>query len=455
MNVLALDVGTSSTRAIVHDADGRAVGEPVEIEWEPLPSAGGRVEFDLHRVADAVDETVRRALAQEQVDAVGASCFWHSLALTDDRGEVVTPLLTWRDSRAEGEAEELRRTLDAAAVHRRTGCPLHASFWPAKLLWLRRNEPWLDRGAHVVSVSDVALAEPATSISIASGTGLLNRATLAWDEELLEAIGVRAEQLPHISDEPRERDGRTWLPAIGDGAAANLGTGAVGAEVAALTIGTSGALRVVREASSEPPRDGLFQYRVDAGRTVDGGSIADGGLLRKWLTRTLDLPKGQGDDEILEREPGVHGLTFLALLGGDRAPGWSTHGAGAIVGLTAETTAVDIRHAALEGVAFRFAEIADRLPEVTRLVGSGGTLLKSRALCQILADVLERPLALPAVREASARGAAVYVLERLGVEAPVPPVERTFDPRPARAEALAAARARDRELYEQLVMSSG
>ena len=228
MSVLALDVGTSSTRAIVHDDAGAPVGEPVEIEWQPLPSGGGRVEFDLHRVAEAVDETVRGALRGQEVDAVAASCFWHSLALTDPRGEVVTPLLTWRDSRAEAEAEELARTLDAEDVHRRTGCPLHASFWPAKLLWLRRNDPWLARGAKAVSVSDVALGEPATSVSIASGTGMLNRETLDWDEELLAAVGIDPEQLPRVSDEPHERDGRTWLPAIGDGAAANLGSGAVG-----------------------------------------------------------------------------------------------------------------------------------------------------------------------------------------------------------------------------------
>ncbi len=450
MNVLAIDVGTSSTRAIVHDESGRPVGDPVELDWRPLPSAGGRVEFDLHRVAEAVDETVRQALRRHEVDAVAASCFWHSLALTDTRGEVVTPLLTWRDSRAEAEAEELARRLDAEDVHRRTGCPLHASFWPAKLLWLCRNDPWLARGAKAVSVSDVALGESTTSVSIASGTGMLNRETLAWDVELLDAVGLDVEQLPRVSDEPHEREGRTWFPAIGDGAAANLGSGAVGVDVGGLTIGTSGALRVVREAGVAP-RPGLFQFRLDARRAVDGGSIADGGLLRKWLKRTLDLPKGEGEDEIVERAPGSHGLTFLALLGGDRAPGWSPHGAGAIAGLTVETTAVDIRHAALEGVAFRFAEILDRLPEVDRLVGSGGTLRKSPALCQILADVLARPLALPAVAEASARGAAVFALERLNVPVPDLPLERVFDPRPDRAEALAEARGRNRELYEALV----
>jgi gluconokinase len=454
VKVLALDVGTSSTRAIVHDERGHPVGAAAEVEWRPLPGAGGRVEFDLHRVAEAVDETVAKALHGHDVDAVAASCFWHSLALTDMRGEVVTPLLTWRDSRAEAEAEELARTLDDEAVHRRTGCPLHASFWPAKLLWLRRHDPWLARGAKAVSVSDVALGEPATSVSMASATGMLNRETLAWDEELLAAVGIDAEQLPRVSDEPHEREGRTWFPAIGDGAAANLGSGAVGDGVGGLTIGTSGALRVVHETGGDP-RPGLFQFRLDARRAVDGGSIADGGLLRRWLKRTLDLPKGEAEDEIAEREPASHGLVFLALLGGDRAPGWSPHGAGAIAGLTAETTAVDIRQAALEGVAFRFAEILDRLPEVDRLVGSGGTLRKSPALCQILADVLARPLVLPAVDEASARGAAAFALERLGAAVADLPLERVFDPRPDRAEALAEARARNRELYETLVAAKG
>ncbi|MBA3427123.1 MAG: hypothetical protein H0U07_00915, partial [Actinobacteria bacterium] len=90
MRVLALDVGTSSTRAIVHDEDGLPVTEPVEVEWKPLPGGGGRVEFDLQQVREAVDETVRQALRHGDVDAVGASCFWHSLAVVDESGSVVT-----------------------------------------------------------------------------------------------------------------------------------------------------------------------------------------------------------------------------------------------------------------------------------------------------------------------------------------------------------------------------
>jgi gluconokinase len=449
--VLSLDLGTSSVRAIVHDELGWPVAEPVEVEWRPLGGDGGRVEFDLHRVSAAVDETVRQALRDEDVDAVGASCFWHSLAVLDAEGEVASPLLTWRDSRAEREAADLAAQLDADAVHRRTGCPLHASFWPAKVLWFRRHEPSLAAGGRFVSVSDVALAEPTTSLSIASGTGLLNRETCSWDEELLDAVGVDAAQLPRISDEPYERGGRAWFPAIGDGAAANLGSGAVGPTVGGLTIGTSGALRVVREGSSEPPTPGLFQFRVDLRRVVDGGSIADGGLLRRWLADTLRLPEDEGDAEILERPPGAHGLAFLTLLGGDRAPGWSSKATGAVTGLTAETTPLDLRHAALEGVAFRFAEILERLPEVGRLVGSGGTLRGDRVLCQILADVLGLPLALPSVEEASARGAAVFALERLGLEPAPATVERVFEPRLERAEALTEARRRDRELYRMVV----
>ena len=449
--VLSLDLGTSSVRAIVHDEHGSPIGEPAEAEWRPLRSEGGRVEFDVHRVAAAVDETVQQALRDEDVDAIGASCFWHSLAVLGANGEPATPLLTWRDSRAEPEAQELAARLDADAVHRRTGCPIHASFWPAKALWFLRHQPELAVGGRFVSVSDVALGEPTTSLSMASGTGFLNRETRSWDEELLDAVGVDAAQFPPISAEPHERAGRAWFPAIGDGAAANLGSGAVGPTVGGLTIGTSGALRTLREGVSEPPRPGLFQFRLDGRRTVDGGSIADGGLLRKWLAHTLRLPKGHGEEEILQRTPALHGLVFLALLGGDRAPGWSPGAAGAVTGLTAETTALDLRHAALEGVSFRFAEILERLPEVERLVGSGGTLRKSEALCQILADVLGLPLELPLVEEASARGAALFALERLGAEPAQLPLERVFEPRRDRFEALAEARRRDRELYRTIV----
>ncbi|HVM70099.1 MAG TPA: FGGY-family carbohydrate kinase, partial [Gaiellaceae bacterium] len=214
-------------------------------------------------------------------------------------------------------------------------------------------------------------------------------------------------------------------------------------ERAALMIGTSGALRVLREDDGSAPRPGLFLYRLDERRLVEGGSLSDGGNLYAWLERTLRLPD---DARPAEREPDGHGLTFLPLLGGERSPGWSIGSRGAIAGLSFATTPADLLQAALEGVAYRFAEVADLLPEVTEVVATGAALAQNEDWAQILADVLGRPV-LRGVREGSARGAAVLALERLGASPPVAEPGDGFHPRPDRAEAYRSARERHRDLY--------
>jgi gluconokinase len=422
--VLALDVGTSSARALVFDERccASAPGGGRQERYTATRGHSGRLgEFDadelLAVVRDAVDEARREA---GRVDGIAISCFWHSLVALDARGRPLTPVLTWRHLAEPGEL-----AVDPAAVHARTGCPLHPSFWPLKIAGLQAQGL---RAARYVSFSDL-LTDGRTSLSMASGTGLLGLDG-HWDEELLDALRLEEEQLPALADEL----------VLGDGAAANLGSGAVGPRRAALTIGTSAALRTVHGPSA--PRRGLFLYRVDGDRLCEGGALSDGGNLLDWLERLLgDVDTAGLADEQPSR------LDFLALLGGERSPGWNAAARGIVSGLSFETGARDVVQAALEGVAYRFADIAELMPEVDELVGSGGALLNRPAWAQILADVLERPLTLSAVEEASARGAAVFALERLG-ETPAPaPLGRRFEPRPERFDAYRAARERQRRLY--------
>jgi gluconokinase len=215
--VLALDVGSSSVRA--QRFDDRA---------EPLDDL--RRERYEGQDPDEIVALVRAVVRGRDagVDAVGASCFAHSLVALDAAGRPLTPVLGWRDTRPAAAAEWLRRRVpDPASLYARTGAPLHPSFWPAKLAWLAEAEPEIfRRSARFVSFCDYLYAEllgvePATSISIASGTGLLDLATRAWDPELLEILGVGEERLPPVSDEPHG----TWYPAWIDGACSNLGAG--------------------------------------------------------------------------------------------------------------------------------------------------------------------------------------------------------------------------------------
>jgi gluconokinase len=438
--VLAVDVGTSSARARVFDADAEE-GEPARRRY-----AG---QIDPARIVALVREIVDEATADEHYEAVGGSCFGHSLLPLDARGRPLTEILGWRDTRSADAADHLARRLDPQAVHARTGCHIHPSYWPAKLAWLAADKPEVWRETRrFVSFCDLLYAEllgrpvPA-STSMASATGLFDLHARAWDQELLETLGVDGDQLPEISDEAV--DG--WYPALLDGACSNLGAGCITPERAALMVGTSGAFRTVHETEHPLARPGLFIHWLDDRRVVEGGSLSDGGSLVRWLGETLK----DADGALADRDPDTHGLTFLALLGGERSPGWHQHAKGAVHGLTFRTTPLDLRQAALEGVAFTFAAVAELMPEVEDVVATGGALLRDGDWLQIMADALGRPVTVSAVMEASLRGAAVVALERLGESPPPGTVGRVVEPRLDRADAYRAARERHRALYESAI----
>jgi gluconokinase len=414
MSVLALDIGSSSVRAQRFDERGNPDGELRQEHYDTTDPR--EIVTMCHKV-----------LGGEEPD--GTSCFAHSLVAVDRDWRPLTPLLGWRDTRSADAAAWLSRRLDGDAVHARTGGYLHPSYWAAKLAWLAQVEPETFReAAHFVSFSDFLRGTPETSLSMASGTGLLDLTTNDWDAELLEALGLDAERLPRIVEQP------VWLDAV----CSNLGAGCVSEQRAALMVGTSAAMRVVYETERPQPKPGLFLYRLDERRIAEGGALSDGGNLHRWLKKTLAEGRSEAKDD--------HGLTFLPFLGGERSTGWDPHQTGAILGLTFDTTPADIRRAALEGVGYRFAAVADLLPDVQEIVATGGAMLRDREWVQIMADALARPVTLSAVEEASLRGAAVAVL----AEPDDAPLGDVFHPREERADAYRSGRERQQRLYEVL-----
>ena len=420
--MLTLDIGSSSVRAQRFDERGE-------------PDGGLRQEvYDTDDPAE-VAAGVRRVLCDARPDAT--SCFAHSLVAVDSDWNALTPILGWRDSRSAGAAQWLGRRFDAEAVHARTGAFLHPSFWPAKLAWLAETEPeTFRRAAWFVSFADYLHGKPETSLAMASTSGLLDLTSKSWDAELLETLGIDEERLPRVAD----------VPLWSDAACSNAGAGCTGHERAALMVGTSGALRVLYESGRPQPKPGLFLYLADERHVVEGGALSDGGNLYEWLEHTLADSTGS----LEERDPRDHGLVFLPFLGGERSTRWNPDARGVIHGLTFETTPLDLRQAAYEGVAFRFAAIADLLHDVREVVATGGGLLRDRDWIQIMADALARPIEVSGVAEASLRGAAVLALERLGHEVADAPIAEVVEPRPERAEAYRAAREEQQRLYDEL-----
>jgi gluconokinase len=483
--VLAIDVGSSSVRALLFDADCRQVeGTEHQITYslETTSDGGSTAEPDalLHLVARCIDHCVTTIQEGHAVAAVAMTTFWHGMLGLDGSKTPTTPVLMWADTRSGSDARRLQDEHAAVDLHGITGCRLHSSYWPAKLCWLRRTEPEaVSRTAHWVSFSDyitwILTGSLTTSVSMASGTGIMATREMTWSEEAASVAGIDVEQLPPIVDrdqplpplkqEWRERwpllaDAR-WLPAIGDGATANIGAYCVGPDRVALTIGTSGAMRVVvDDAPDIPLATGLWRYRVDRHSLVIGGALSNGGNIMSWLANLT----GDRDFDALASEastidPDAHGLTVLPLLAGERSPSWDDRLGGAITGMRLDTSKGDLFRAFLEATAYRFAAIYDGVrPLVTAehdIYASGGAAISSPLWMQILADTLGQGLfALDPGAEASARGAAACALQTLGI---IPSIRlepgsgmQTYTPSSARHEAYAAGRTRQERLETAL-----
>ncbi len=467
--ILAIDVGTSSVRATL---GGRQARRTYSIRT--TPDGGGEVDapFLAGLVGEVLDEVL--AAAPGPVRAVACCTFWHSV-LGLDGEEPVSPVYTWAETRPARFGAALRARLDPEAYHARTGAFVHPLFLPEKILWLKdrglRPRAWVSFGEFLYR--RLFGRCPAT-VSMASGTGLLDVRRCAWDGPTLEAIGVRPEELgplgdlkdalsglrdPYVRRWPALRD-VPWLPPVGDGACNNLGSGCTGPDRIAVMLGTSGAMRVCWETDRFEIPPGVFCYRADRRRILLGGALNDGGNLAEWIRQGFRLgPPEEVERELAAMEPDAHGLTFLPFLAGERSPGWAADARGAITGLRLSTRPVEILRAAMEAVCYRFAlvheELVRAVPGVREVVASGGGFLGSPAWTRILADALGRPVTASAEPEASTRGVTLLALESLGL---VPRLEdipaalgETVQPDPARHARYREAIARQRRLYGLLV----
>ena len=483
--VLALDIGTSGVRASLFDERGNEMaGAPVRLQTrhsaiDDLAIADADATVSL--VAKTIDALLNKPhLTTICVEAIAISCFWHSLVGVNRDGVPTTSISGWADTRGISAVKELRNRFDETAIHLRTGCRFHPSYWPAKLLSLKHEQPEVYRStSRWLSFSDYLVSrlfsKTVTSVSMASATGLFNQRSLQWDSELIGALHISSDTLPDVlcteqtwhgltpeyaARWPQLTDARLFLP-LGDGAANSIGSGCTTRENVALMIGTSGAMRVLFK--GEPPDElplALWCYRADRQRCIIGGALSDGGGLYRWIREVL---LANEDSESIETqlnamEPDAHGLTVLPFWAGERSTGWSADARGTIIGLTLQTQPIEILRAAMEGIAYRFALIAKELESFApgaSIIASGNALRSSPTWTQIIADVLGQPVSLSCASEASARGAALLALEAMGriesIEAFPLPVETRFEPNLSHYARYQKGIERQSKLYESVI----
>ncbi len=443
--VLAVDVGTTSTKAVVFAADGTVLGSGAAGYPLAEPEPGAAVQ-DPEAVWEAVGDAVSTAVdaaGEQRPGAVSFSGAMHGLLGVDARGDPVGPLLTWADSRAAGVAEQWRSGtsgVDAAALHRRTGTPVHSMSPLVKLAWLRRERPSLHRaaarwGGVKEFVLGRAIGRRVTDASCASGTGLRDLTTRDWDDEALDLAGIGPDALDelvdtdavvgHLTDPVADLWGvPRGLPVVagaGDGPLANLGLGAVRPGVLACSIGTSGALRLTVDRPGVDARGRLFCYELTRERWVAGGATTNGGVVLDWAAEAFGADTATLLAEAADVPAGAEGLLAIPHLLAERAPRWDGALGGAFLNLRRTHGRGHLSRALLEGVCLQLRLVLESVRDAGMVVDevrATGGFVRSAFWRGLLADVLGMPVGYPDAPEGSAWGAALLGLQATGVVEP-------------------------------------
>jgi gluconokinase len=443
--IIGLDVGTTAAKVAAFGVNGaeRELASALREYRLEQPQAGWQV-HDPASVLSGIDSALAECVAglgEARVVAISISTAMHGLMGLDAQYGPLTPLVTWADSRARDEARQLRQQGLARELLHRSGTPVHPMSPLVKLVWFSRHEPELAGQVRWwAGLKDYVLhhltGELVTELSSASGTGLLNLKSRNWDAQSLELAGINADQLPSVlpttaarkltAEAARELGLPAGLPVVvgaADGPLGNLGTGAITPGVAGLSLGTSGAVRMVL---SEPGFDSegrLFCYALTDEVWVIGGAVSNGGITLRWAGKTFapDLVgDGAADVAVLrlaaQAPPGSDGLLMLPYVLSERAPLWDADIAGAYLGIRAHHTRNHFIRAAIEGVCLQLSTIVDSLDTVAPVqsIRATGRPFGSDLWRQIMAATLARPMSVQAEAGGTALGAAALGWYALG-----------------------------------------
>jgi glycerol kinase len=441
--VAAIDHGTSSTRCILFDARGAPVAM-AQREQTMFYTHPGWVELDMDEVWQRTQECIHEALksasaSPADVAAIGISNERETVVLWDRQtGRTVARAITWQDTRTAAAADALAADGGIDRFQQRTGLPISTHSSALKLSWLLEQDPTrrdaAKRGDLLFGTPDTWLlwnltGRPdggvhATDPTNAGRTLLMNLHTLQWDNELVETMGIPRALLPEI---------RSSSEVYGSAAGALSGVpvaGLLGDQQASLfghtcfdhgdmknTYGTGAFLNFTLGTEPVVSDHGLITtvaWKLGDAEPVYAleGSMAVAGSLVQWLRDNLGIIGDAGEVEALARTvDGSEGVVFVPAFSGLFAPYWHSDARGVIVGLTRFSNKGHIARAALEATAYQTYDLVEAmladtgLPELGELRVDGG-MTRNDLLMQFQADLLGAPVAVPAVAETTATGAA-------------------------------------------------
>lgn len=439
--VLALDIGTTSAKAVMFTLNGKLIAEAERkiTSYYPQPNWVEQDPNEIeHSSIRAIKDVMEKSqVATEQILTVGISCAMHSLICIDRNFKPLSRAMIWADGRSSKQVEKLKQT-KGRDFYRKTGMPTHPMSPFTKLLWMNETdfEPYRE-ATYFMSVKEYLLQKwfgrRLIDYSMAAATGLFNLTTFDWDEDALNLVEVRREQLSKIvppteiltginydiAQEMGISDQIPFVIGAADGQLANLGSGAISPGEVAISAGTSGAIRQMIRGVQVSEQAETFCYPFTSELSIIGGPTNNGGIALQWV-KDLFAYEGSFDELIAEAErvaPGAEGVLFFPYINGERAPLWNQQAQGNFFGLSVTHKKEHFIRAVLEGITYNLYHIGQALErqagEPEKIYVNGG-LARSQFWIQMLADMFGKAIYVSESHHSAAWGAAWTALVAIG-----------------------------------------
>lgn len=434
--IIGIDLGTGSTKAVAMNNEGGIIAH-AQIYYAASQPQPGYSELDPEIIWNAFTNCIKKIISLVKYPplSISLSSAMHGLIVVNKNNKCITPLITWMDMRSAEIAEKLRNLPTAESLYKSTGTPIHSMTPLCKIIWLKENDPKTFKAAFkFISIKEWIWFRLFNVYeidhSIASATGLFSIHNFQWNDDSLKLCGINPRHLsdlvatdfirkninPEIVDSLQISAGTMFCIGASDGCLANIGSYAIRKGTAALTIGTSGAVRVASEKPIFNFAEMTFNYVLDKNTFICGGPVNNGGNILNWLFKVFlknDTPSEKDYRDLfktIESIPaGSKGLIFLPYLYGERAPVWDETSSGLFFGIKSFHTNAYFLRAILEGICCslnQVLEIVSSTKEILQL-NIGGGFIRSKTWMKILADITGKKLCVIETEDSSAIGAAI------------------------------------------------
>jgi len=441
MNILAVEVSTSSAKAILYGTDTGVLS----IVGVPYPELiGDVVSIDPEGMYEALIEAVHKILRDcpITVDAIGIASTWHSMLLLDQERRPVSQISTWADTSASPTVQSYRQDANFSKwIYQRSGCAIHSMYPLWKFVHLKRTQAEaLKRTTYLSSQGEYLLEElteqKGISRSVAAGSGFLNIHTLEWDPEILAFAGLEPHMLAPLrepdsssplSNKAAERLGlKAGIPVIiggPDGALNQIGAGAMRKGLMTLSVGTSGAIRITSDIPVLPEQPSTWCYYLAEGKWIAGAATSGAGNCVEWFMKKIN----RGEWKYKELDTFIQNTaadelqtapTFLPFLYGERCPGWREDREGGFVNIKGTHEIGHLYYAMLEGILMNLYQCYCILEQVSGSpddIQISGGIVQSSIWLQMAADIFQKELHTSSMEHASTMGAVALVMKAMGV----------------------------------------